>query len=193
MASHQKKAARLKAYLVFLDESGFLLAPLVRRTWAPRGKTPILYQRTRHHRKVSAIAALCVAPDRKRVSLYFRLHPDLNIDSSIVAGFLKSLSRELKSRIVLVWDRLLPHRSKKVQSAAPVCGIYSFFLPPYAPELNPVENVWGYLKFNPMANLTCVDVESLTETTRSNGRSLQRKQSLLRSFVKHSLLFLRLR
>jgi transposase len=44
-----KKASRLKAFLVFIDESGLLMAPLVRRSWAPCGYTPILYQRTQSH------------------------------------------------------------------------------------------------------------------------------------------------
>jgi hypothetical protein len=48
------------------------MSPLVRRSWAPRGVTPILCQRTRRREKVSAIAALCVAPTRGRIHLYFR-------------------------------------------------------------------------------------------------------------------------
>ncbi|MFC1735154.1 IS630 family transposase [Candidatus Hydrogenedentota bacterium] len=53
-----KKTSRLRAWLVFLDESGMLMAPHVRRSWAPRGQTPIMYQRTRAHQKVSVIADL---------------------------------------------------------------------------------------------------------------------------------------
>jgi hypothetical protein len=169
-----------------------LMAPLVRRSWAPRGNTPILYQRTRSHKKVSVIAALCISPDRDNVHLYFRLHPDANINSSSVADFLKILSRQLGRPVVLIWDRFLPHRSKIVHSLICNSTIHSFFLPPYAPELNPVENVWGYLKMNPMANMTALDINTLTETTRSHGRSVQRKQILLRSFVKHTPLFIRL-
>jgi hypothetical protein len=168
------------------------MAPLVRRSWAPRGQTPILYQRTRSHKKVSVIAALCVAPDRKRIHLYFRLYPDENIHATHVSGFLKILTRQLKKPVILIWDRFLPHRAKTVQSFIRSCRIHCFFLPPYAPELNPVENVWGYLKINPMANLTAFNVESLAETTRSHGRSIQNKKNLLSSFVKHTPLSLRL-
>ena len=59
---------------MFLDESGVLMAPLVRRSWAPAGQTPVLYQRGAHHRKVSVIAALCVSPERDQLRFYFRLH-----------------------------------------------------------------------------------------------------------------------
>ena len=70
MASRQEKARHLNAYLVFLDESGFLLIPTVRRTWAPRGQTPVLYHRYRHD-KVSAIT---VSPVRQHCGLYAHFH-----------------------------------------------------------------------------------------------------------------------
>lgn len=171
-----------------------LMAPLVRRSWAPRGHTPILYQRTRAHKKVSVIAAICIPPTRDRVHLYFRLHPDENINGSSVSVFLKNLSRHLNKPAILVWDRFKPHRSLKVKSMLSAsASFHPEFLPPYAPELNPVEHVWSYLKINPMANMTPYDLDSLTHAARYHGRSLQRKNSLLRSFVKHSPLFLRLR
>jgi hypothetical protein len=65
LARDQKKAPRLKAWLVFLDESGMLMAPLVRRSWAPCGQPPVLDQRGAHHRKVSAAAVLCRTPPRR--------------------------------------------------------------------------------------------------------------------------------
>jgi transposase len=170
------------------------MAPLVRRSWNPRGQTPVLYQRTRSHKKVSAIAALCIAPCRNRVHLYFRLHPDVNINADLVIEFLRHLVRQLDGPVVLVWDRLLAHRARKVQAfIRNTTDLYVYLLPPYAPELNPVENVWGYLKMNPLSNQPFFDVDSLTTVTRSHGRSIQRKQSLLRSFVKHSPLPLCLR
>jgi transposase len=67
------------------------------------------------------------------------------------------------------------------------------FFPPYAPELNPIEYVWSYLKLNPLANLAFFDLEQLTTTARRHTQSLQRKPGLLRSFLRHSPLSLRLR
>lgn len=171
------------------------MAPLVRRSWAPKGQTPILHQRTQSHKKVSAIAVLCVSPKRDHVSLYFRLHPDANIRSGLVLQFLKQLRKQFKNHpLLLVWDRFLAHRAKKVQSYLTNSKNFSAEqLPPYAPELNPLENVWGYLKMNPLANDPQPDLPSLANTTRYHGRSIQRQQLLLRSFVKHTPLFLRLK
>jgi len=58
-----------------------LMAPLVRRSWSLRGHTPVMHQRGRCLQKVSAIAALCIPPTRDRISLYFRLHADANVNA----------------------------------------------------------------------------------------------------------------
>jgi hypothetical protein len=194
LASHQKKAARLKAHIAFIDESGFLMAPLVRRTWSPCGQTPILYQKTCSHKKVSAIAALCISPCKNIFGLYFRLHPDANINSLLVVSFLRCLLQELPGNLIVIWDRFMPHRSGKVQELlAAQKRLHLEFLPPYAPELNPVENVWSHTKMNPMANLTAMDIDSLASKSRGSLRSLQYKQELLRSFFKETRLSLRLK
>ncbi len=169
------------------------LGNLIRFFTCKEGCTPIMYQRTRSHQKVSVIASLCVAPSRDHLHLYFRLHPDANINSGLVIDFLRVLLRELDGPIVLLWDRFRPHRAKVTQAFIQRHPeLHTHHLPPYAPELNPVENVWSYLKMNPMANLALTDLDTLTTTTRHYGRSLQRKQTLLRSFITHTPLSLRL-
>ena len=170
------------------------MAPLVRRTWNPRGSTPILLQRTRSHRKVSAIAALCVSPERNQVQLCFRLHPDTSIDATLVRDFLRQLRRQLDGPMVVVWDRLSAHQARKVRALLDdKQDIHLCFLPAYAPELNPVEYLWCHLKMNPLANRPVMDVVELSSVARHHGRSLQHKEELLRSFIRHSPLSLRLR
>lgn len=164
-----------------------MMAPLVRRTWSPRGKTPWLYQKTRSHKKVSVIAALCIPPCRSHLHLFFRLHPDTNINADVVVSFLKNLLKELCGPIIIVWDRFVPHRSNKVQALLNKNPrLHLSFLPPYAPELNPVEYVWSYTKMNPLANVTAMTVAALTTGTRRSVRSIQKKQYLLRSFIRAS-------
>ena len=170
------------------------MAPLVRRSWAPRGDTPILRQRTRSHQKVSVIAAPCVAPDRAVVRRYFRLHPNANINARRIVAFLSQWERQLAAPFVVVWDRLSAHRSVAVrQHLATRPQARSVCLPPYAPELNPVEYLWGYLKRNPLANLAIPEVQELADTARSCTRSIQRRSDLLKSFVQHSPLPLQLK
>jgi putative transposase len=183
----------LKAWLAFIDESGLLMSPLVRRTWAPRGQTPVLYQRTRSHQKVTIIGALCVSPERDRVHLYFRLHCNTNINARRTTDFLSHLDRHLEAPLIVIWDRLQAHRARLVRDFIDRHRhVRTVFLPPYAPELNPIEYLWGYLKMNPLANEPIMGTGELTGITRAAGRSLQFQQQLLKSFIQHSPLSLRL-
>lgn len=178
---------------MFIDESGLLLSPLVRRTWSPRGHTPVLRQVGRNLKKVSAIAALCVSPDRRQVRLYFHLLVDANFNAAAVVGFLQQLARHLRDPLLLVGDRAKIHRGLHPAVFLDVMGWLQFYLPPYAPELNPVEYAWSYLKTNPLANLACPNLAVLAASGRRHTRSLQYKSDLLRSFIRHSPLPLRLR
>lgn len=193
MAPHKKKARRLNAWLVFIDESGLLMAPLLRRSWAPCGQTPVLRQRTRSHRKVSVIAALCVSPARDKIRLVFRLHPDENINAARIGEFLRQVHRHLQGPILLVWDRLAGHRARTVQSVIQAMpNFHAEYLPPYAPELNPVEQVWSYLKTNPLANFAPSELDALTQKARNAARAIQGRQRLLRAFIEHTPLSIRL-
>jgi len=120
-------------------------------------------------------------------SLYFRLHPDVNIGNQQVTSFLRQLLRQIPDPLVVVWDRFGPHHCRKTQeflAAHPRIRAYHF--PPYAPELNPVEGFWGYLKMNPLANWPARELPTLTTATRRYSRSLQRQQRLLWSFINHT-------
>lgn len=193
MATHQKKAQRLKAHLVFLDESGLLLAPLVRRSWAPRGQTPLFYQQGRHKRKVSVIAVLSVSPQRRRIGLYFSLAAERNVDGWWIVAFLRYLLRHLRGPVVLLWDRLGAHISARTRTfLTSQLRLHVVLLPPYAPELNPVEGLWSHLKLNPLANLAAVDTEQLACIASREVHVLRRRKALLRSFIRHSPLSLRL-
>jgi len=72
-------------------------------------------------------------------------------------------------------------------------GLSCEFLPPYAPELNPVENIWSYIKQNPLANFAAADIDELFHATKRATRQIISRPDLLRSFVKEVPLFLRLR
>jgi len=145
-------------------------------------------------KKVSAIAALCVSPERREVRLYFQLLVDENFNSAavLVLGFLKQLARHFRDPLLLVWDRAKIHRGLRTAVFLDVVGWLNFHFPPYAPGLNPVEYLWSYLKTKPLANLACPDVALLAAAGRRHARSLQRKTGLLRSFIRHSPLSLRL-
>jgi transposase len=145
MAPGKKNASRLGAHLVFVDESGFLLIPSVRRTWAPTGKTPLLRHWQRHDR-VSVISGLSVSPRRQRLGLYFQLH-DQNLHAAEVCEFLRDLLRHLRGPVIVLWDNGNIHKGPLIRSlCAQFPRLHLEPLPPYAPELNPDEGVWTLAK-----------------------------------------------
>lgn len=190
LAPHQKKARRLNASLVFIDESGLLLAPVVRRSWAPCGQTPVLYQRGRAREKVSIIGALTLSPRRQRPGLYFSLRANENVTTAWLVPFLRALTRHLRS-FVLVWDRLPGHRAQVVTEYLSRQHRDVALFPPYAPELNPVEIFWAYLKANPLANFAALDAPHLARVATRHVQRLQRRPTLLRSFLEATPLFSR--
>jgi transposase len=178
---HQKKARRLNAYLVFLDESGFLLLPTVRRTWAPRGVTPLLRHRYRRD-KVSAISAVTVSPRRHRCGLYAHFHCD-NITQVEVALFLRLLLRHLAGSIIVLWDGGTIHGGPEITTLLarhPRLHVERF--PAYAPELNPDELVWHHLK-GELANGSPDTVDALLDDLTRVTRGLRRAPALLRAFI----------
>jgi transposase len=194
VAAGKKNAARRDAAIVFIDEAGFLMAPLRRRSWAPRGRTPLLRQRGRMRRKVSVIGALVISPRRHRVRGYFGFQPDANYDGEAILAFLKALRRTLRVPLTLVWDRLRAHRFEPVAGwlADHRRDVRAYLLPPYAPELNPVELIWGYAKRNPLANFAPLELHDLVMQTQLVTYAIGDDQMLLRSFIQHCALSLRL-
>lgn len=170
------------------------MGPLVRRSWSPRGRTPILMQRGRSRRKASVIGALVISPRRRHVRAYFGVLPEANFDGASILAFLKQLRRAQRAPIVLIWDRLKAHYTEPVSSWLN-CNrhrVRAHLLPPYAPELNPVELMWGYAKTNPLANFAPLELDDLVMQTQLTTYAMGDDEPLLRSFLQHCPLFLRL-
>jgi transposase len=170
-----------------------LLNPLVRRTWAAAGFTPVLHHRLRSYKHLSAIGAISISPRRRRLGFLWQLHRE-SIKQPQTIGFLRALLRRLRGPIVLVWDRLPVHRAAAVaRFAAQHPRLHIEYLPPYAPELNPLEYGWGWMKMNPLANRCAGDLDELTHMAHTAQHKLARNQPLLASFLHAAKLPIRLR
>ena len=174
---------------MLIDESGFLLNPVVRRTWARRGHTPVLPSWGRHRDKVSVIAALSVAPRRQRLGLLFHTDAKHYIDAPAVADFLRALLRCLRGQVIVIWDGGSNHKGPFVRA---VCAHFPRLhlerLPAYAPDLNPVEFVWSHLKYGRMANFIPQNVRHLDQVVQSHLHALKRSPRLLKQLWKGSKL-----
>lgn len=167
---------------MFLDESGFMLQPLVRRTWAPRGQTPVLRQGDRRDR-LSAISALTVAPRRRRFGLYWALYRH-NIRSAEVLRFLQAVRRHLPHGFTLIWDRHRPHRATRVTTwLAHQRRVVVEWLPAYVPDLNPAEGIWSRTKYGDLANFVPDDLAALEGAVVGSLAATRRQRSRLATFV----------
>jgi transposase len=190
-----RRARRRRAHLVFLDESGFMLTPTVRRTLAPRGKTPILRSWDRHDR-ISAISAVTVSPGRRRLGLYFRLLPDdANAHGEDTVDFLRQLRRHIPGPMTILWDRGNIHDRSKVVRAylARHPGVVTAKLPGYAPETNPDEMVWQHTKHGRLANFAPEDTAELRAALVEEFGRIHGKPELLSAFIRHAGVPIRLR
>jgi transposase len=165
--------------VLFLDETGLMLQPLVRRTWAPRGERPVMYCWDRRDR-LSVIAGLTLSSRRRRIGLYFAIHRH-NVKTAEVDAFIRRVQRQLRRPLVVVMDRLPAHRS----AARRLGGEERFvieWLPAYAPDLNPVEPAWSQTKYTDLANYVPDDVLDLEIEAELALEATRDKQKLLRSF-----------
>ena len=193
MATDKKSAARPRAYLVPIDESGFLLSPLVRRTLAPRGQTPVLKTWGGHRERVSATAALTISPRRRRLGLYFSTYPKAFVNQELAADFLRGLLRRLRGPVIVVWDGGPMHKGDAIRAVLRDFPRLSLErLPPYTPELNPVEYLWNHLKYGILSNFVPNDVLHLNGVLKQRLRRARTSPPRLRSFFKQSGLPIRL-
>src|SRR5215213_627196 len=180
-----REAWRRSAYIAFLDESGFFLTPTVRRTLAPRGKTPVLDAWDRRDRW-SAISCVTLSPVAGRPGLYFDLF-DHNIRGPDVVTFLAELHRRL-GPVTVVWDRNQIHsRAKAVKVwLADHPGVVAEDFPGYVPDLNPDEGVWGWTKYGRLAHLAASDKDELWDRVVDELVEVKFRPDLLRGFVRQT-------
>ena len=172
MAQDQQGARRRHAWVVFLDESGISLTPVVHRTWAPRGQPPVLVHPF-GWRRASMCAAICAKIGGGGAQVAFDIRPgSYNTDRLIEV--LGELHHFLDGdKVTLVWDNLSAHTSRTMRAwiGAQRSWLVVEQLPPYAPDLNPVETLWTNLKGQELANLA---TDSLDEVMAAAHRGIQR-------------------
>lgn len=162
-----------------------MLQPVVRRTWALRGQTPVHKSWARHDR-ISAIAAITCSPRRQRLRLYFRLQDD-NYRWPAIVSFVRQVRRHVGPKLAIVWDRLNAHRSAQVQLTRCFGDDITFhWLPGYAPELNPVEGVWSHTKYAELANNMPADATALWKDVFRSLMAKRTNTHLLRGFYRHT-------
>ena len=167
--------------MAFLDESGRSEIPTVVATWAPKGKTPTLRHLFRWE-KCSIVSAITPAG-----KLHYRLYLS-SIRSEHVVSLLNHLLRKVQGKVLLFLDNGPIHRSKAVRDFLRKNRdrIQERWLPSYAPDLNPVEQVYKRLKYVETANNCPMNVHELLQETRLALERIRKRPKLMPSFFEHA-------
>ena len=148
-----------------------------------QGCTPII-QYHFNWKHVSAIAGLT------RTNFLFRLH-DGAIKSAQIIEFLKTLRAQLRHKLMIVWDGAAQHKSRVVREYLDSTdgALQMALLPGYAPDLNPVEYLWAWLKRHALANFCPDNLAELKHTARCKLRSGQKRKSIIAACWKQAELW----
>jgi transposase len=165
---------------VFADQSGFYLLPMVVRTYALVGQTPILHEHlSRAH--LSAMSAITLE------GKLYMLEQEGAFKAEDVVRFLKHLMRKIPGKLLVIWDGSPIHRGQAVKQflkSAAACRVQLEQLPGYAPELNPDEGVWKHLKCVELKNLCCQSLSELKVELRKAKERLRHKKHVILGCIK---------
>lgn len=166
--------------MVFLDEVGFSLKGTVKHTWAPRGKTPVVFGKASWD-KVSTLGAIT------RAGQFLQHTQHGAFRGPQVIRFFQHLLTHVSGDLVVVLDNASIHKTKAV--TAFVAGeprLSVSYLPPYAPELNPIELVWAYIKRHILGNFCARTLKALKARLRvgwQRVRYIRLPKQLLHSYL----------
>ncbi len=140
-----------------------------------------MLQHSFNWKQLSAIAGLSFW------QFYFRFFPGA-VRSEQIIEFLGALKRQIKRPLLIIWDGVATHRSGKVRAWLEALDghIAIARLPAYAPELNPVEAIWAYLKKHEIANLCLDTIGEVGQFARNRLKSMQRRPHLVTAFWKQA-------
>ncbi|GLF95171.1 transposase [Streptomyces yaizuensis] len=163
------------------------MTPPTSRTWAKRGHTPVIRVRGRSRRRCSIAALVCYKPgERSRMIYRPRRHCDhkrggrRSFAWTAYRDLLKAAHRQLGGPVILIWDNLNVHKDRRLRAFIDAQDrVTASHLPPYAPDLNPVEGIWSLLRRSSQANTAFTSPEHLITTLRHGHRRLQYRNDTL--------------
>jgi len=182
MGDDQKKAEQEDRTLVWIDEAGFYLLPSVVRTYAPCGQTPIL-RAPLSYDHVSAISAIS-AEGQLLMQMQERAY-----HGTEVVRFLGHVLRHIEGKLLVLWDGAPIHHGQAIKEFLAAGGserIHLERLPGYAPELNPDEGIWRYLKREELKNVVCQNCSEVRAELRLATARLRHKRHVIKGCIRHA-------
>jgi transposase len=178
----QEWVRKRKAILYFEDESGISLAPVIGKTWSPKGKTPVVQV---SGARGGVLAMSAVSPTGR---IRFRLE-DRKINAKVMIEFLRQIGKtHPKRKVAVVMDRAPCHMAKRLNNFIDnQKQLKVFYIPPYSPELNPDEKAWRHLKHVSLKNRAAKNKAHLSRMVVGALRQMQQNPNLVKNFFKNYL------
>ncbi|MEV5011856.1 transposase [Streptomyces sp. NPDC055692] len=163
------------------------MTPPTARTWSRRGDTPVITVRGRSQRRISIAALACYKPGAHSRLIYRPMvHPDHKAGGrrsfawTDYRNLLIRAHQQLGKPIVLVWDILNVHRDRRLRALIDAQDwVTVYYLPPYAPQLNPVEGIWSLLRRRCQADTAFTGPAHLMRALRRGLRQVQYQPDLI--------------
>jgi transposase len=173
----KKRAKRLGAKIFFSDEAGFQSDPVLGRTYGLKGHTPVVTT-SGQRQSLNVISAVNARGEFWAVTYTGKL----NAESFVV--FLQNFMSSQSGKIFLVVDGHPAHKANAVKSYIQSLKgrLELHFLPPYAPDLNPDEFVWSYMKNNGVSKKPLKKNESLQSRIDQDLNGIKGNRKLVQSF-----------
>jgi transposase len=164
-----RRAKREDAVIFFADEAGIRSDHHAGTSWAPVGQTPIV-QATGARFSLNMLSAV------NAQGMFRFMTVEAGVNATVFREFLKRLITGMTRKIFLIVDGHPMHKAKLVQRFVEEnsAAIELFFLPPYAPELNPDELAWAHIK----TRVAKATVQTKEELKKSVERVMHRLQKL---------------
>lgn len=163
---------------MFVDEVGSSLKGVVGTTWAPAGETPEVKNCCKWE-KLSTIGGISYKGE-----LFEQTYPH-SIRKEQVVSFLGHLAKRISGKLLVIWDGAPIHRAQAVKdylASEEGRRIRLLSLPPYAPECNPIEWLWAWVKTSFFANLCAKSLDELRAAWQRALKTARSRPELIRSF-----------
>ncbi len=173
----KRRAKRVGAMIFFLDEAGFQSDPPLGRTYGLKGKTPVVTT-SGQRQSINVISAVNARGE------FWAATYSGKLDAEAFVAFVKNFMSGRRGKVFLVVDGHPAHKANRVKELVKSMKgrLELHFLPPYAPDLNPDEFVWSYMKGNGVSKKPLKQNESMQQRVEEDLANIQQNRILVRSF-----------
>lgn len=178
----KKESAEQGRIIAYEDEAAICLCPPTKRTYALRGQTPVLKvgdSKKYQHLSMSALMS-------EKGDLFYEVREGSFNGKALVRQLEKNFGGRKKQKYRLIWDGASIHKGQAIKDYLKANEkkqrVLLTQLPPYCPELNPVELLWAYLKGTALAGIVAKNLQELKQIVIQKMEDIKKNTQLILSF-----------